>query len=105
MPSPLAEARLHKAAAVSEALMLVVGVLMVLYVGTAVLGLISSSARHYAAFVLFVMIMSSLASIKVLIYERLGLKMIEDGFAEAISGPPPKTTLLLWIKAALALAG
>ena len=105
MPSPLAEARLHKAAEISEALMLVVGVLMVLYVGIAVLGLVSSSARHYAAFVLFVMIMSSLASIKVIIYERLGLKMIEDGFAEAISGAPPKTTWLLWTKAALALAG
>jgi TRAP transporter 4TM/12TM fusion protein len=106
LPSPLAEARLHKAAEVSEALMLVVGVLMVLYVGIAVLGLVSSSARHYAAFVLFVMIMSSLASIKVIIYERLGLKMIEDGYAAGeIGGVPSKTPALLWIKAALALAG
>jgi TRAP transporter 4TM/12TM fusion protein len=100
------QARLQKAARVSERLMLAVGVLMILYIGIAVFGLVSSSARHYAAFVLFVMIMSSLASIKVLIYERLGLKMIEDGYAaEASSGPPAKTPVLLWIKAALALAG
>ena len=85
--------------------MLVVGVLMILYIGIAVLGLVSSSARHYAAFVLFVMVMSSLASIKVMIHERLGIKMVEEGYAEAISGPPAKTPLVLWLKSALALAG
>src|SRR5205814_7262747 len=35
----------------------------------------------------------------------LGLKMIDDGFAQAISGAPPRTAALLWLKAALALAG
>ena len=103
--NPLAQARLQKAARVSEGVMLAVGVLMILYVGIAVLGLVSSSARHYAAFVLFVMIMSSLASIKVIIFERLGLKMIEDGYVAQEGGVPAKTPLLLWIKAALALAG
>src|SRR5258706_15773872 len=85
--------------------MLFVGVLMILYVGFAVLGLVSSSARHYATFVLFVMVMSSLASIKVLAYERLGIKMVEEGYAEAISGPPANTPWLLWVKGALALVG
>lgn len=37
--------------------MLGVGALMILYVGAAVLGLVSSSARHYSTFMLFVMIM------------------------------------------------
>lgn len=103
--NPFAQARLLKAAQVSETLMLVVGVLMILYVGIAVMGLVSSSARHYAAFVVFVMVMSSLASVKVIIYERLGMKMIEDGFAEAISGVPPRTPVFVWIRSGLALAG
>jgi TRAP transporter 4TM/12TM fusion protein len=105
LANPFALARLQKAAHVSDTLMLVVGVLMILYVGIAVFGLVSSSARHYAAFMLFVMIMSSLASLKVMAYERLGLKMIEDGYAAEEGGVPEKTPLLLWIKAALALAG
>jgi TRAP transporter 4TM/12TM fusion protein len=82
-----------------------VGALMVLYVGIAVLGVVSSSARHYTAFVLFVMVMSALASIKVLILERMGRKVVEDGYAHAISGPPVKTTWALWLKAVVALAG
>src|SRR5690349_3511365 len=86
-------ARLDKAAKASDALLLAVG------------GLVSSSARHYAAFVLFVMVMSGLASIKVLILERQGKKMIEDGFAEAISGPPPTTPMVLWFRVALASVG
>jgi TRAP transporter 4TM/12TM fusion protein len=99
------QARLERAAKAIDALILAVGAAMVVYVGIAVLGLISSSARHYAAFMLFVMVMSGLASIKVLILERQGRKMIEDGFAEAIGGPPPRTPILLWVRAALALAG
>ncbi|MGQ0546217.1 MAG: TRAP transporter permease [Betaproteobacteria bacterium] len=99
------QARLERAAQVSDALILVVGALMILYVGIAVLGLVSSSARHYAAFVLFVMVMSSLASLKVLILERLGRKMIEDGYAHAISGVPAETPWVLWLRAALALVG
>ena len=99
------QARLEKAAKASDALILAVGAAMVVYVGAAVLGLVSSSARHYAAFMLFVMVMSGIASIKVLILERQGRKMIEDGFAEAISGPPPRTPFLLWIRAAFALVG
>jgi TRAP transporter 4TM/12TM fusion protein len=102
---PFSQALLHRAARLCDGVMLAVGVLMILYVGIAVLGLVSSSARHYATFVLFVMVMSGLASIKVLIYERLGLRMIEDGYAGATTGPPPKAPLGLWIKAALAFAG
>ena len=84
--------------------MLVVGALMVVYVGTAVFGLISSSARHYAAFMLFVMVMSGLAAFRVVIGERLGLKVIDDGFA-AESYAAARTSLLVWVKAGLALAG
>src|SRR5690349_7765803 len=98
-------ARLDKAAKASDALLLAVGAAMVVYVTIAVFGLVSSSARHYAAFVLFVMVMSGLASIKVLILERQGKKMIEDGFAEAISGPPPTTPMVLWFRVALASVG
>src|SRR5688500_9099952 len=103
--NPIVEARLKGAARACEWVMLVVGAMMIAYVGIAVLGLVSSSARHYAAFVLFVMVMSSLAAIKVMIHERLGIKMVEEGYAEAISGPPAKTPLVLWLKSALALAG
>src|SRR5438270_732391 len=53
--NPLSEARLHKAAKICESVMLAVGALMILYVGIAVFGWVSSSARHYAAFVAFVM--------------------------------------------------
>ena len=98
-------ARLQKAAHVCDGLMLAVGVLMILYVGIAVFGLVPSSAKHYSAFVLFVMIMSGVASIKVIIGERLGLKMIEEGYAEAMGAVPAKTPAILWIRAPLALLG
>src|SRR5688572_743812 len=84
--------------------MLVVGVLMVLYIGTAVFGLVSSSAKHYSTFMLFVMIMSGLAAFRVVIGERLGLKVIDDGFA-AETYAAARTPMLVWIRAALALAG
>ena len=99
------QVRLERADRASDALILVVGAAMVLYVAVAVLGLVSSSARHYATFVLFVMVMSSFASIKVLVLERLGRKMIDDGFADDGAGPPPRAPLRLWFRAALALAG
>ena len=78
---PTTRARLQRGIALCDRAMLVVGVLMVLYIGTAVLGLVSSSARHYAAFMVFVVIMSGLAAFRVVIGERLGLKVIDDGFA------------------------
>ena len=84
--------------------MLVVGVLMVLYIGTAVVGLVSSSAKHYSAFMLFVMIMSGLAAFRVVIGERLGLKVIDDGFA-AETYAAARTPILIWVKVALALFG
>lgn len=85
--------------------MLGVGTLMVLYVGVAVFGLVPSSARHYSAFLMFVMIMSSFAAFKVVIGERLGMKVIEEGVAAQESAAPAKTPALVWIRAALALAG
>ena len=85
--------------------MLFVGVLMVLYIGIAVFGLISSSARHYAAFMVFVMVMSGLASFKVLIGERLGLKVIDEGIAAKDHAPPGVAPTILRVRAALALAG
>jgi TRAP transporter 4TM/12TM fusion protein len=85
--------------------MLAVGALMVLYVGVAVFGLVPSSARHYSAFVVFVMVMSGLAAFKVVIGERLGLKRVDDGFAAQASAAPERTPPLVWIRAAVALAG
>jgi TRAP transporter 4TM/12TM fusion protein len=97
--------RLQKGAHICDNLMLAVGMLMILYVGIAVFGLVPSSARHYSAFMLFVMVMSSIASVKVIISERLGLKMIEEGYAEQVSDVPAKTPLMVWVRGALALAG
>ena len=77
---------------------------MVLYVGIAVFGLVSSSARHYAAFMLFVMIMSALAAFRVVVGERLGFKAIDDGFA-AEAYAAARTSKLVWIRGALAAAG
>jgi len=85
--------------------MLGVGVLMVLYVGSAVLGLVSSAARHYAAFMLFVMIMSGLAAFRVVIGERFGLQVIDDGIAAEMSAVPAKTPVLVWIRGGLAVLG
>jgi TRAP transporter 4TM/12TM fusion protein len=102
--NPATRARLQRAIALCDGAMLVVGVLMVIYVGTAVFGLISSSARHYAAFMLFVVIMSGLAAFRVILGERLGLKVIDDGFA-AESYAAARTSLLVWVKAALAITG
>jgi len=102
--NPKLQARLQGAIALCDRAMLVVGVLMVLYIGTAVFGLVSSSARHYAAFMLFVMVMSGFAAFRVVLGERLGLKVIDDGFA-AESYASARTSLLVWVKAGLALAG
>jgi len=98
-------ARLQKATRFCDGVMLVVGVLMVLYVGIAVFGLVPSSARHYSAFLLFVVIMSSVAAFKVIIGERLGLKVIEEGYATEDSPAPEKTPVLVWIRGVLVLAG
>ena len=95
---------MQRAIVLCDRAMLVVGVLMVLYVGTAVFGLISSSARHYAAFMLFVMIMSGLAAFRVIFGERLGLQVIDDGYA-AETYAAARTSLLIWVKAVLALFG
>src|SRR5262245_64432070 len=84
--------------------MLVVGALMIVYVGVAVFGLISSSAKHYAIFMLFVMVMSGMAAFRVVMGERLGLKVIDDGFA-AESYAAAHTSLLIWVKIALAVLG
>jgi TRAP transporter 4TM/12TM fusion protein len=102
--NPSSQARLQKAAQVTDALTLLVGVLMVAYVAIAVLGLVSSSARHYSAFVLFVMVMSSLASIKMVIYEHLGLKAMEDGSVVAAGEALAKGSLRLRLRTAWVLA-
>src|SRR5689334_22703621 len=61
---------------------LVVGLLMIAYMGTAVAGLVSSSARHYAAFTVFVMIIAAIASFKIFVGERLGRLYGEEGYEE-----------------------
>lgn len=98
-------ARLLSAQRFCQRAMLFVGVLMVLYVGCAVFGLVSSAARHYAAFMLFVMIMSGLAAFRVVIGERFGMQVIDDGIAAEMSEAPAKTPVLVWIRGALALIG
>ena len=103
--NPAMLVRLQKGVHLCDRLMLAVGMLMILYVGIAVFGLVPSSARHYSAFMLFVMVMSSIASVKVIIIERLGLKMIEEGYAEQVSDVPAKTPPLLWVRGTVALAG
>jgi TRAP transporter 4TM/12TM fusion protein len=103
--NPARLARLEKALRFCDGAMLVVGGLMVLYVGIAVFGLVPSSARHYSAFLLFVMIMSGIAAFKVIVRERLGLQTIEEGYAVEVSAVPAKTPALVWVRAALALLG
>jgi TRAP transporter 4TM/12TM fusion protein len=102
--NPETRARLERAIGLCDHLTLGVGVLMVLYVGTAAFGLISSSARHYAAFMLFVLVMSSLAAFRVVLGERLGLKVIDDGFA-AESYAAARTSALVWVRGFLAVLG
>jgi TRAP transporter 4TM/12TM fusion protein len=103
--NPDTYARLQKGAHFCDSLMLIVGTLMILYIGIAVFGFVPSSARHYSAFLLFVMIMSSLASVKVMIGERFGLKVIDEGYMEQVSAMLPKTPVMVWIRSVLALAG
>lgn len=95
---------MQRAIALCDRAMLFVGMLMVLYIGSATFGFLSSSARHYAAFMVFVMVMSGLAAFRVVAGERLGLKVIDDGFA-AESYAAAHTSILIWVKAALALLG
>ena len=111
--------RWKKADRILDNLTLFVGMLMILYVGIAVFGLVSSSARHYSTFVLFVMIISCLASFKVFIGERLGKKFGEEGYEEAgaavlifgeeaaqrASAVANKVPLIVWIRGALSLIG
>src|SRR5688572_1955841 len=95
----------RKADRVLDALTLVVGVLMIIYVGIAVFGLVASSARHYAAFALFVMAMSCIASFRVCVGERLGKKHGDEGYQEESATPPDRVAPLTWAKAAIALVG
>jgi len=97
-------ARLQRVIGWCDGVMLVVGFLMIAYVGIGVAGFISSGARHYAAFMLFVMIMSSIASFRVILGERLGLKVIDDGFA-AETYAAARTPMLVWVRGAVACAG
>ena len=61
----------QRAARLCGHLTLAVGLAMIVYVGIAVFGLVRSSAQHYATFLLFVMVMSSLVAFKALAAERL----------------------------------
>jgi TRAP transporter 4TM/12TM fusion protein len=102
--NPETLARLQWAIRLCDRAMLFVGMLMVLYVGIAVFGLVSSGARHYAAFMLFILIMSALAAFRVVIGERLGLKVIDDGFA-AETYAAARTPMLFWVKCGLVVLG
>ena len=90
---------------VLDALTLLVGGAMIVYVGVAVFGLIRSSAQHYAAFVLFVMVMSVIAAFKTCVGERLGKKRGEEGYEDEGSAPPERIPRLTWAKGILATIG
>src|SRR5687768_15658981 len=94
----------RRADRVVDALTLLIGGAMMLYVGVAVFGLVRSSAQHYAAFVLFVMVMSFIASLKLCVGERLGKKHGEEGYEEAGTAPE-RMPRLTWAKGAIAIAG
>ena len=91
----------RKADRVLDTLTLVVGVAMIAYVAVAVFGLIASSARHYSAFVLFVMAMSCIASLKVCVGERLGKRYAEEGYKEEGGPVSDRIGAMLWAKFAI----
>jgi TRAP transporter 4TM/12TM fusion protein len=112
--------RWKRADRILDNLTLYVGLLMILYVGVAVFGLVPSSPRHYSTFALFVMVISCFASFKVFIGERLGkrfgeegyeeqgaavLVLGEEGYAEKASAVRAKVPALVWVRGALALVG
>ena len=82
----VAPERWQKADRLCDHLTLAVGLAMILYVGVAVFGLVPSSARHYAAFLLFVMVMSSLAAFKVVAGEQFASGMARVRAAVALAG-------------------
>jgi TRAP transporter 4TM/12TM fusion protein len=87
-----------------ETLTLLAGFSMVAYVASAVFGFIRSSASHYGAFVLFVMVMSALASFRLCVGERLGKKHGEEGYAEE-GVAPERIPKLTWAKLVLSTVG
>jgi TRAP transporter 4TM/12TM fusion protein len=95
----------RRADRILDTLTLVVGMLMIAYVGIAVFGLVASSARHYAAFVLFVMVMSCLASFKACVGERLGMEHGDEGYQVEGAVLPERLAGLTWAKGVLALIG
>ena len=95
----------RKADRVLDTLTLVVGVLMIVYVGFAVFGFVASSARHYAAFVLFVMVMSCFASFKVLVGQRIGKRYAEEGYTEEGLAASERIDARMWVMGAIAAIG
>ena len=94
----------RKADRVVDALTLFVGGSMILYVGIAVFGLVRSSAQHYATFVVFVVIMSFLASLRVFVSEALGRKRGEEGYEEE-GVAPESIARFAWARLAIATLG
>ena len=94
----------RRADRVLDAATLLVGAAMMLYVGIAVFGLVRSSAQHYAAFVLFVMVMSCIASMRLCVGERLGKKHGEEGYEE-VGAVPERMPRLTWAKGVISIAG
>jgi TRAP transporter 4TM/12TM fusion protein len=96
---------MRRAERILDTLTLVVGVSMILYVGVAVFGLVRSSAQHYSVFVLFVMLMSCIASFKLLVGERIGKRRGDEGYEEEGAAPPGPPGLLWWARGVIATIG
>ena len=111
--------RWKKADRIFDNLTLFVGMLMILYVGIAVFGLVSSSARHYSTFVLFndhflsrvvqgVYRRTSREKFADEGYEEAGAVVLilgEEGSAQKPSAIPTKVPLIVWIRGAVSLLG
>ena len=66
------------------------GLILIVYVGIAVSGMISSSAQHYTLFTLFVMFISGLLGVRNVIEHHLGRVIVEEGMIEEGEPQPPE---------------
>ncbi|MFZ5555678.1 MAG: TRAP transporter permease [Pseudomonadota bacterium] len=96
----------RKAAAALSSLAFYAGIVLVLYVGSAVAGFVSSSARHYTLFTLGVVLISGLIAMRDAIYTRLGIKLGEEGYVEVDpDAAGAKASPMFWLKLTASVLG